>query len=130
MQKNKKRQGAALVEFAVCLPVLMLVIVGAMEASHTIFLKQGLHAAAYEAIREAVRRRSDDGLANQRATDILTARSIRGAKVTFTPAAPSIAPVGTQVIVEVSAPVSANSPFIGKVIADRTLVSRVVMLKE
>ena len=43
-----------MVEFAVCLPMLMVLMLGSIEATSAIFLKQSLVAAAYEGVREAV----------------------------------------------------------------------------
>lgn len=128
--RRRHRSGAAVVEFAVCLPILMVMILGSIEATSAIFLKQSLVASAYEGIREAAKVRGTAASANQFATSVLTARQVRSFRVVFTPADPSTAVRGDRVTVEVSAPISANSPFIGKVIQDRTLVARAVMIKE
>ena len=45
---RRRRHGAAATEFAVCLPVLMLLLLGMLEACTMIFLKQSLAVAAYE----------------------------------------------------------------------------------
>jgi hypothetical protein len=124
------RAGAAVVEFAVCLPLLMLLILGSIEATHGIFLKQALSAAAYEGIREGVYPGSTTTDARAKAENVLTARQIRGFTITFTPADVARAERGSSVIINVSAPVSLNSPFIGRVINDRLVTSRAVMVKE
>ncbi|MFY7877734.1 MAG: TadE/TadG family type IV pilus assembly protein, partial [Pirellula sp.] len=59
------RNGAALIEFAVCLPVLMIMILGSMEASSAIFVKQALTTSAYEGIREAMRTGSTTSVATE-----------------------------------------------------------------
>jgi Flp pilus assembly protein TadG len=128
--RNRNRHAAALVEFAVCLPILMLLILGSMEASSTIFLKQGLQTAAHEAIRSAARQKSNDQVARNKAQTILDARGIRNSNITFEPASPQNARRGERIAVIVSAPIRGNSPFIGKVIQDRTLTTRLVMVKE
>ena len=43
-----KREGAAVVEFAVCLPLIVLIVLGTIEAGSLLFLKQTLVQAAYE----------------------------------------------------------------------------------
>ncbi len=129
-RRRHARSGAAVVEFAVCLPILMVMILGSIEATSAIFLKQSLVAAAYEGIREAAKLRATAASANQFATDVLNARQVRSFRVVFTPADPATVARGERVTVEVSAPISANSPFIGKVIQDRTLTARAVMIKE
>lgn len=126
----RDRNGAAVVEFAVCLPILMVMILGSIEATSAIFLKQSLVASAYESIREAAKVRGNATSANQFASNVLNARQVKSFRVVFTPADPGTVARGERVAVEVSAPISANSPFIGKVIQDRTLVARAVMIKE
>ena len=54
-QHRATRRGVAAVELAVCLPVIILLVFGAIEASSFIFLKQSLNVAAYEGIRESIR---------------------------------------------------------------------------
>ena len=50
-----RRRGAATVELAVCLPVIFLLSMGAMEGASLIFLRQAMVQSAYEAVKEAVR---------------------------------------------------------------------------
>ncbi len=127
-QASKK--GAALIEFAVCLPVIMLLILGSMEASSAIFVRQALTTSAYEGIREAIRLSGNTANATRRAQDILTARQIRSSSIVFTPANVQTAPRGSDIVLEVSAPYRDNSPFFGNVIADRVTTVRTVMVKE
>ncbi len=124
------RNGAALIEFAVCLPVLMIMILGSMEASSAIFVKQALTTSAYEGIREAMRTGSTTSVATERAQDVLTARRIRNSTIQFTPSSVESAARGSNIIIEVSAPYAANSPFFGNVIPDRVTSVRTVMVKE
>ena len=126
----RQRRGAALIEFAVCLPIIMILILGSLEASSAIFLKQGLQTAAHEAIRDAARPKSQDPVSLAKATAILDTRGIRSSTVRFEPESPQSAKRGTKIAVTVSAPIRGNSPFIGKVIQDRTLSTRLVMIKE
>ena len=124
-----RRHGAAVVEFAVCLPLLMLIILGAIEATHGIFLKQALSAAAYEGMRVAIEPRSKQSDATKQAQALLDARLVKGSQITFD-ANIDTAPRGQKVAIEVSAPISLNSPFIGRVIQDRVVKVRTVMVKE
>ncbi len=127
---RKARHGAALVEFAVCLPVIMLLILGSMEATSAIFVRQALTTAAYEGIREAIRTRASTAEATARAQAVLNARQIRGSTIRFSPTDTSTAARGAIVSIEVSANYAANSPFFGNVIADRRTTVRTVMVKE
>jgi Flp pilus assembly protein TadG len=128
-QRTRRRHGAAVVEFAVCLPLLMLIVLGAIEATHGIFLKQALSAAAYEGMRVAIEPGSKQAEAIQKAQAILDARLVKGSKITFDTNIET-APRGQKVAIDVTAPVSLNSPFIGRVIADRVVKVRTVMVRE
>ena len=130
VNRQKSREGAAIVEFAVCLPVIMILILGSMEATSAIFVRQALTTSAYEGIREAIRLGSTTAAATNRAQAVLTARQIRGSNIRFTPSDLQTAPRGSNVVVEVSAPFKVNSPFFGNVIADRVSTVRSVMVKE
>ena len=46
-QKRQSRRAAAVVELAVCLPLLFTIFFGSIEACNVIFLKQAVTAAAY-----------------------------------------------------------------------------------
>ncbi len=128
--RRKQRRGAAIVEFAVCLPILMLLILGSIEATSAIFLRQALTTSAYEGIREAVRTSSTTAQATNRAQAVLTARRVNGSRILFMPADTETAARGSNVVIEISAPLGANSPFMGRVIADRVNTVRTVMIKE
>lgn len=129
-RQAKKRSGVAAVEFAVCLPVLVLLVFGSIEASSFIFLKQGLAVAAYETTREAVRPGSNSGEASARGQNILSSRGINDASISIPAGEVGDIPRGQEVIVEVSAPTATNSPLLGRFLTNRVLTSRVVMLKE
>lgn len=108
----------------------MVLILGSMEATSAIFVRQALTTSAYEGIREAIRIHGTTANATNRAQGILTARQIRSSTIVFTPSEVQSAPKGSSIILEVSAPYRINSPFFGKVIADRTTTVRTVMVKE
>lgn len=128
--QSRGRRGVATVELAVCLPVIVLLVFGAIEASSFIFLKQSLNVAAYEGIREAVRVGSNGSNGENRAINILDARSVNDFSVAFPGGEPSGINRGEPVAIEVSAPTNTNSPLAGQFITNRTLTARVVMVKE
>ena len=129
-RRLRKRRGVAAVEFAVCLPVIILIVFGSIEASSFIFLKQSLSSAAYEGIREAVRSDSTTADATSRASNILDSRLVQGFQVSFPGGNVENAERGDEIVIEVSAPTQPNSPLAGNFIANRTLTARVVMVKE
>lgn len=127
---RERRPGAAAVEFAVCLPVLTLMVFGSIEASTMIFLKQTLNVAAYEASREAIRDGSGNVDATNRARTILEAREVQDFAIRFPNGESLDTQRGQEILVEVSAPSAANSPLLGEFISNRVLTSRVVMVKQ
>ncbi len=129
-RQAKKRSGVAAVEMAVCMPMLVILVFGSIEASSFIFLKQSLSVAAYEATREAARDGATSASAIAQAENILNARNVQGASVAIVVDEVLNIPRGEEVIVEVSAPTEQNSPLLGRFLTNRTLTSRVVMLKE
>lgn len=128
--RPNQRLGGALVEFAVCLPVIMVLLLGSMEATSAIFVRQALATSAYEGIREATKAGSSSADAIARARRVLEVRGIRAANIRLTPAEVYGIPRGSNVVIEVSAAYASNSPFFGNVIADRTTTVRTVMSKE
>jgi len=126
---GRHRPGTAAVEFAVCLPVLVLLVFGSIEASSFIFLKQSLHVACYEGVREACKTGATDAGSRAKATLILDSRQVNGYEIQFPSGVEGIAR-GEQVSCEVSAPTGPNSPLAGEFLSNRVLTARVVMLKE
>jgi Flp pilus assembly protein TadG len=129
-RRRRKRRGLAAVEFAICLPVLALLVFGSIEATAFIFLKQSLHVAAYEGVRNGSRVTGNQAEATARARAILDSRGVRGATINFITGDVASIQRGGPVIIEVAAPTNINSPLAGQWIANRTLTSRVLMLKE
>jgi Flp pilus assembly protein TadG len=127
---KRQRMGVATVELAMCLPVLALLVFGAIEAASFIFLKQSLHVAAYEGIREAIRIGSTEADAINRSNAILNSRLVQDSTVRFPSGSVTNATRGQRIIIEVSAPTRTNSPLAGQWVPNRTLTTRLVMLKE
>jgi len=61
-----KRFGAAAVEFAVCLPLIILIVAGSIEGASLLFLRQALIQSSYEGAKVAVKQNS----VNSDVTDI------------------------------------------------------------
>lgn len=103
------RRGTATVELAICLPVLVTLVFGAIEAANAIYLKQALTEAAYEAARSATASGGSQATAEKRFNEIVTARRLVGTTLAFSPPVSSSTPAGTLIEVTVTAPASANS---------------------
>ena len=76
-----KKRGIATVEFAICLPVLVLIILGSLEACNLIFLKQALTEAAYQGAIVAMRPNATEADVTARIQSILDARDIQQASI-------------------------------------------------
>lgn len=124
------RRGVAVVELAVCLPVLLILVVGAIEGSNFIFLKQAVTVAAYESAQVVTRANGKKANAELRANQILAARSIDQSAIVFSPANPESAARGQLVTVSVTAPVSANSIGLDWFFDDQIVSTSVSMVKD
>ena len=129
-RRSSRKRGVAAAEFAVCLPLIILLVFGSIEATSFIFLKQTLNIAAYEGIREAIKVGSDNALAKAKAENILQARDVKGYEIEFPNGQSQLIQRGKNVVLEVRASTAANSPLVGQFINDRSIVVRVVMVKE
>lgn len=108
---SKQRKGAAVVEFAVCLPILVILVMGAIECTSMIFLKQALNVVAYEGIRVAIRNDGTTAAATTRANEVITERKLKGTNVLFQPGVVDGLDRGTPVRIRVTAPCTSNSLF-------------------
>lgn len=127
---RRRRRGTAAVEFAVCLPVIVLLVFGSIEASAFIFLKQALTVAGYEGVRNASGARGTEATATDASEAILNSRNVQDFTVRFPNGDPGSQTRGDRVVVEVTAPTQTNSPLAGQFITNQILTARVVMLKE
>ncbi len=128
--RGRRRSGTAVVELAVCLPVIILLVFGSIEAASFIFLKQSLSVAAYEAARESIRNTSNNANGESRASNVLDARNVQSYSISFPNGESATAPRGSEIVVLVTAPTQPNSPLAGQFVANRQLTARVVMVKE
>ena len=129
-RNSRKRTGAAVVEFAVCLPVIILIVLGSIEAASLLFLRQALIQSAYEGAKVAIRNEGNEADAISAVNAVAAGRRLSGVNVTFTPSNISSAAAGEMIRVTVSAPGDANSfipfgPFQGQ-----TVSAEAVMVKE
>jgi Flp pilus assembly protein TadG len=125
-----RRRGAATVEFAVTLPVLILIVLGAIETCSMIFLRQTLTIAAYEATRVALVPKVSNAQVLHAANSILNDRRVRGANIAITPRDFATAEVQSFITVTVSAPANSNALLTPLFFRGRTLVGQCSMMKE
>lgn len=133
--RNKKRgfiqrKAAAAVELAVCLPVIVILALGSMEAASMIFLRQALVQSAYETVKEAARAQGSEALALTRSREVLAFRNIQDETVTIEPAGTEALDRGTEITVTVSAPGDTNSIFPFGPFRNREVSVSATMVKE
>ena len=124
------RRGAAVVEFAVCLPVIVIIVLGAIEAASMLFLRQAMVQSSYEAAKVAIKTNGNNAAAIQVAGEVVAGRGIKSLKVEFEPTDVSTVAQGEMIRVTVSAPGDTNSFLPYGPFKDRTVAAQAVMIKE
>ncbi|QDT52045.1 TadE-like protein [Caulifigura coniformis] len=122
-----RQSGFAVVELAICLPLMVMLTFGAIEASNAIYLKQTLVTAAYEAARMATALGATQQDGEARYSEIVSAVGVQGTTITFTPQITAITPAGTAIRVTVTAPADSNSFSIRRFMKGTTLRASVTM---
>ena len=109
--RRRSERGAAAVEFAILLPLLILLLFGIIEFSIAYNHEQGLHAAAREGARVAALPQTTQATVIDRVRSalqgVMNNSDIQNATITVTPSGNQPcngAPAGTHVVVTVSAP--------------------------
>ncbi|QDT09853.1 TadE family protein [Planctomycetes bacterium K23_9] len=75
-RKSGQRKAVATVEFAICLPVLIVLTLGTMDLCSLIFLKESVTIAAYEGARRGVGRGRTNADVTSRVIEFLDDRDI------------------------------------------------------
>ena len=119
-----------MVELAVCLPVIVVIIFGSIEACTMIFLQQSLSAAAYEGARVAARSKATNAEVDLRIEEVLSARQVDNYAVTRDPADIESASPGSYITIEASAACDDNSLMNAWFFGGRQLRARCTMVKE
>lgn len=129
-KQTLRREGAAIVEFAVVLPIIVVLVLGTIEATSMVFLQQSLKLAAYEGAGTSIVPSAK--LANVQAAcaRVLESRRISGTTIAIQPANSASEPYGTPIRVEVSAECDSNSFFPSWFYAERQSIAAVTFMKE
>ena len=129
--RTAERRGAAVVEFAIVAPVLLLLLLGMIECGRMIMVQQSITTAAREGARTAIVEGTSATSAMGSVQSFLSGTGIRGANVTVAPNNTGSIAHGQPVTVTVSVPFSAVSwlphPFF---FGQKTLSSTATMRRE
>jgi len=130
MKRTNNRKAAAVVELAICLPVIVLVVLGTIESANMLFLRQALVQSAYESAKIAVHRDGTNAAARLAAEQVAAGRRIQNLTIQFSPGDVASVPRGRPVTVTVSAPGDENCLLKLPGITNRKDSSSAVMVKE
>lgn len=103
-----------MVEAAVCGGVVVALTFATLEVCSSIYLRESVTVAAFEAARVGVKRKATRQDAVDQANNILAARGIKGGIVGVTPSDFSSLNALQPITVTVRAPINKNAFFIGK----------------
>ena len=130
-QRNRDRKGAAVVEFAVVAPVLIMLLLGMIECGRMIMVQQSLTTAVREGARSAIIEGTSDSTAKNVVESFLAGVGVSGTSITVTPSNTDSMAHGQPITVSVSVPFSEVSwlpnPFFLK---NTTLSSTATMRRE
>jgi Flp pilus assembly protein TadG len=128
---KQSRKGAALLEFAVILPVYLLFVFGIIEYGRMVMVQQIITGAAREGARVGVLDDSTSATVSTAANRILSAAGIASATISATPDPPSSATYASFVTVTVSVPFSSVSWLPSPMyLGGKTLTSTSIMRRE
>jgi len=128
--KRSNRKAAALVEFAICMPLLVMLVLGSVEAANAIYLRQALTIAAYEAARTASEPGGTTTSGIARANETLVARNVQDATVDISPELTPVTPRGAYVTTTVTAPLSSNLISPESIFRSRSISVTIVMVRQ
>lgn len=117
-------------ELAACLPMIILLVFGSIEASSLLFARQAMVETAYEAAVVAVRRGATRASAETAAQQVVKAHRLQGLQLTFSPANTENAPRGSLIEVFAEVPAGPHKLIGSRIIGVDRVGARAVMVKE
>ena len=124
------RSGVAAVEAAFCFPVIVILMLGTLEITSGLFLRESLSICSFEACRVGTRRGSTATDVQDRAIEVLADRGVTSATVTITPSNFDDLVSLDAISVSITAPTAGNSIFVFDNLANRSISSSVAMVRE
>lgn len=125
-----ERRGVAATELALTLPLIVMLVLGSLEACSMIFLNHSLSIASYEGVRVAINFDATTQDVEDRCETLIDARNVASGLVTIVPANVATVPRGQQISVTVSAPCDANAILPPWFFGGKTLTATTIMVKE
>ncbi len=124
------KRGTAVVELAVCLPVIVLLVIASLEGANMLFLRQAVVQSAYETAKSVAKTNGVQSRAVTLGEQVLSSRGVVTPTITFSPNDVQALVPGTPFTVSVSVPGDSRSitgfgPFNGL-----TIRAQASMIKE
>ncbi|WP_261343496.1 TadE/TadG family type IV pilus assembly protein [Rubripirellula reticaptiva] len=124
------RKAVAVVELAICMPILVLVLFATIEACVMLQLQHNLAITAYEGARIGIMPGTNATSVQTQCEMLLVDRDIAGYTITLDPPDPSTMDVGDALTVTVEADCVANTVLAAMFFDGKILSESVVMLAE
>ena len=128
MEVSKQRKGAALVEFAVVLPTMVLVFFSIVEISRVLMLQHTADTTAYEGARAGIVPGATTEDIRTAAMQLIEAAELVEAEIEIEP--DTITEATSVIAVSVSIPVAENSWIAPQLHKDLSVTSRVALYCE
>ena len=124
-------RGAAAVECAFCVPLVILLMFGTLSVCSDMYLKQTLTIAAFEGARTGVRRHGNRQGVEAAVQNILDARGVVDAEITIVPEDFTTLNALDEIEVQVAVPAKDNTFYAwGLLGSGREIAAKVVMARE
>ena len=127
---SRNRSGTAAVECALCIPVVVILMLGTLELCSAIYLRETATLSAYEGARVGVRRMAERQDVIDHVENLLEARNITGATIQVTPEDFAVLPALEPIEVAVIIPTAGNSTYVFDFMVDKDVTGRVTMVRE
>jgi Flp pilus assembly protein TadG len=126
--RQHRRRGALTVEFALTVPILFALVLGALEFSHINMVRNTIENAAYEGARQGIVPGSSAADVTAEAEKILKVVGVRGESIRVTPA--FIANDTDRVTVTINVPLDMNGFIVPLFMKGKTLTRVVTLTRE
>ena len=126
--RQARRQGALTVEFALTVPLVFMMLFGAIELLYVNMVRCSAEAAAYDAARRAIVPGASADDARAAAQLVLDAISVRNERVTISP--DPITDTTQEVTVTIEIPLDSNSLVSPRYMKGRTLQRSCTLQRE
>ena len=127
---RNRRDGAAAVEAAICFPLIILLMLGTLEISAGLYVKESLTVCCFEGCRIGTRRGATADDVEDRTIEVLASRNIVGATIEVIPDSFAGLEALDNISVRITAPTAGNSIFIFDNLENRNIQSQVTMIRE